>query len=430
MKVAFALVLLLSPTARSAEPPASTPSETIGGGRHEISEIVQWAISHSDLVASHDARIREKSLRAEQARQWSNPSLSIQGGGRSLSSSSGPLFQASGSQPLSIWGKLHLRGESLEAEAEIERLQKSATEIDVASRVIHLAFEYVAARRKTEYAEKRQQRFELIRAYLSGRVFASPQKKTESWIVEQRLRSSSAEAVQTRAALASALSELEVYALLPPGTTPEIAIPAFTGTRALSEEEWAGRVLAGNPDRAIQQLTVKQAGLDRSSEAREAWPDPSLGVFYDQATAGDTERDYGVGLSLDLPFWNRNRHGIQAAEQKVAAEERVLQSQSRTLRGEARRLLTEYEASRQMVQRYPSSLVDVMEKEREQTETAFRKGQVDLLTFLELDDQVLETVNRSLEAQTSLADRITGLLALAGEKEIASRLASFEQASQ
>jgi hypothetical protein len=50
---------------------------------------------------------------------------------------------------------------------------------------------------------------------------------------------------------------------------------------------------------------------------------------------------------------------------------------------------------------------------------------LELLTFLELETQLSETFESVLNAQINFADRITELLALVGEQDVAGQLGSF-----
>ena len=60
-----------------------------------------------------------------------------------------------------------------------------------------------------------------------------------------------------------------------------------------------------------------------------------------------------------------------------------------------------------------------------EAETAFRKGQLDLLSFLELDNQTAETYYQMLDAQASLAEKLADLFSLAGQTDLHLQLNQF-----
>jgi outer membrane protein TolC len=170
---------------------------------------------------------------------------------------------------------------------------------------------------------------------------------------------------------------------------------------------------------------VKGAELEKSLAKKEGLPDPSLLASYEKSETDITEINYGLGLGLAFPSWNRNRSGAKSAEQKRIAEERLLCFEEQKLRAELAKTLVEYEAARQIVQKYPQTLLPDLETQLQEAEQGFRKGQLDLLTFLELDSSASEAFSDVLDAQRNLATKIAEILALTGEQDALVLLKSF-----
>ena len=63
--------------------------------------------------------------------------------------------------------------------------------------------------------------------------------------------------------------------------------------------------------------------------------------------------------------------------------------------------------------------------EEREAEEGFRKGQLDLLTFLEADGSAAETYARALDAQAELAAKAAELLSLTADRDALAKLASF-----
>ncbi len=401
--------------------PAFPPSEE----KYTLGKLVDLAIQNTQLLSSLDARIEEKRLLAAQARVWQGSSLDFLAGRRREAALGGPRYELALAQPLPLLGKPGLRGGLLDLEAESWRVSRHASRLSITLNVAQLAYEYSADRRKAAFVENRQKRFDLIRTYLAGRAFPTPQRKAESRIVENRLKSLASDAIQSQAGFKASLEKLKAYVPLESGKYPDIEAPWFAGTRSLDEKEWLARALENNPDLRIQRLVVKSAGLERTLASREGLPDPSLVASYEEGRIAETEKNYGLGLSLALPSWNRNRSAIRSAEQRRLAEESLLGFTEQKLKAELLRALVEYEAARQIIVKYPQSLLAELEIQLEEAEEGFRKGQVDLLTFLELDGSAAETYVRVLDAQLGLAAKAAELLTAAGEVDSLARLGSF-----
>lgn len=419
-RLAFSIPTLISANLALAQQ-AFRPA----GEKYTVAELVDFAIQNTQILGSQEARIEEKRLSAAQARVWQGSSVDFLVGRRRQASLSGPLYQLALAQPLPLLGKPGLRGGLLDLESQSWAVQHLASRISVTLNVAQLAYEYAANRRKAAFVEKRQKRFDLIQAYLAGRAFPTPQRKAESRVVQNRLKILASDAIQSQAGFKSSLEKLKVYVPLEPGIYPDIEVPWFAGTRNLDEKEWLARALENNPDLRVQRLVVKSAGLERTLASREGLPDPSIVASYEEGKTAETEKNYGLGLSLALPSWNRNRSGIRSAEHKRLAEERLLGFAEQRLKAEISRALVEYEAARQIIAKYPQSILPELEAQLQEAEEGFRKGQVDLLTFLELDDSAAETYGRVLDAQLDLAAKAAEILIAAGEQDALARLGSF-----
>ena len=265
----------------------------------------------------------------------------------------------------------------------------------------------------------------MIQSYLSGRVFATPQSKAESRIVGNRLKNVVADAIRSQAGFKASLEKLKVYVPLDPGKYPDVEVPWLSGNLSLDEKDWLDRALAGNPALRVQRLAVRGAGLEKTLASREGLPDTALTASYEKGRADLIGTDYGLGVSLAFPSWNRNRSGVLGAAQRKLAEERLLGYEEQKLKAELPGALVEYEAARQVVLKYPPEIITELEAQLQDADEGFRKGQVDLLTFLELDGSAAETFDRTLDAQVELAARAAALLAATADRDALARLGSF-----
>jgi len=422
----FPQALVLSILALTSSSQAAAQSATEPADRKRLmGELVGLAIQNTQFLGAQDARVEEKRLSAAQTRVWPGFSAEFLVGRKRAADASGPRYELSVAQPLSLAGKLGLRGSLLDLESESWRVQRIGSEILVTLTVAQGAYEYAANRRKAAFAEKRRKRFEVIASYLAGRVFATPQRKAESRIVENRLKNVVADAIWSQAHFKASLEKLTLYVPLDSGKYPDVEVPWLSGTKRLDEKEWLEKALTNNPGLRIQRLAVQGAGLEKTLASREGLPDTTVVASYEQGRAAETEKNYGLGLILALPSWNRNRSGVRSAEQRELAEERQLGYEEQKIKAELPRTLVEYEAARQVVLKYPPEMMTELESQLQDADEGFRKGQVDLLTFLELDGSAAETYGLALDAQVDLAAKAAELLALTADRDALTRLASF-----
>lgn len=393
--------------------------------RYSLAELVGQALKNSPVLGAQDARVEQARLSAAQARVWPGFSAEFLAGRKRAADASGPSYELSIAQPFFLTGKPGLRGGLQDLEAESWRVRRLEAEVLVTLAVAQGAYEYAANRRKAAFAGKRRERFEVIQSYLSGRVFPTPQRKAERRIVENHLRNVAAAAIQSEAGYKTSLETLKTYAPLGEGAYPEIEVPWFTGSKSLDAAEWSAKALEGNPGLRVQKLAVQGAGLEKKLASREGLPDTAVVGSFEQSRAGDTEKSYGLGLSLVFPSWNGNRSAINGAEQRRLAEERQLGFEERKLKADVSKALVEYEAARQTVLAYPRELTAELEAQLRDADDGFRKGQLDLLTFLELDDSAAETFARAHDAQVELATKAAVLLSLTADRDALTKLGSF-----
>lgn len=394
-------------------------------GKYTLPRLVGLALENNRLLGSQAARVEEHRRGAAQARAWPGASLDFLAGRKSAAGASGGSYELSLAQPLPLTGKLGLRGRLLDLEADSWSVRRSASEVFVTLDVIRLAYEYSSNRRKAAFVEARQKRFDLIREYLSGRPFATPQGKADSRIVQNRLKLLVADAIQSQAGYKASFEKLKVYIPLAPSDTPDIEVPWLSGAKALEEKEWLAKALGNNPDLRIQRLVVEGAEVERGLAQKDGWPDPAVVASHERAKTVETEKTTSLGLSLALPSWNRNRSGVKSAEQRALAEKGLLGFEERKLKAEFPRALVEYEASRQTAAKYPQSALAELEQQLKEAEEGFRKGQLDLLTFLELDATSAEAYGRVLDAQADLAARLAEIFTLTQERDAVSLLGTF-----
>lgn len=382
-----------------------------------MAELVGQALENSPALAAKDARIEEARAGARQARAWAGPTVGVMAGRAKQTAAEGSRYELSAAQPFPLSGAAGLRGRLSDLETERLRVERKASKTAVVLAVATGAFEFEANRRKAAFAESRRRRLELVSAYLSGRPFPTPQRRAESRIVANRSKGVVVEYLEHDAAWRISLEKLRAYVRLSSQQPPKIEVPWLTGGRPMDEAAWLDKALSENPDLRAHALDLQGADLRKTLQRREGLPEPSLIASYEKGHADVVGTDYALGISLAFPSWNGNRSGIASAESRRLAEERELAFARQAVRAELGRALAEYELARQAVSKYPREALAEAERQLDDADDGFRKGQVDLLTFLELDASAAEMVDRTYDAQVELVEKAARLLDLAADQD-------------
>ncbi len=399
------------------------PNDSDAQDRYTLSTLLGKTLKRSEWIAAFQYRVEESRFAALQASAWQNPEASFAGGRKQGQPEKGPLWEVALTQPVYFPGKQQLRGDIGMLGTDTARVRYLEAELSVRFDVVRLAYQYAILRKKKAILEDRQKRFELINSFLAGHLFSAPQQKAESHIVETKLNNLTTDALQIERAVQSALEQLNFYVAFQPGTLPDVEVPWLQGYASWDKAQWLEKAVKNNVTLSVQRLGVRTARKEKDLAGLEAWPDFTPTAFYERETAGDTERRVGLGLSLPLPILNRNENGVRSLEQKIQAEERLLRFNEQQLASQLGRFWAEYEAACLAVRRYPESLAKDLAPKLKEADEEFRKDRLQLLTFLELDDNVTSTYFRALDAQAALVDALLNILLLSGEKDVLAYLA-------
>jgi len=191
-------------------------------------------------------------------------------------------------------------------------------------------------------------------------------------------------------------TEKHVQPVVSDETLPRYRLPD------LPDDSLRGLALQNRPDlRAAQSLT-RQAELNYTLQKALARPDVRAGGTYDQA--GSYVPNYvGLGVSVDVPVFNRNQGAIGAARAQIGYQQELQRQRGLQVANEVATALTKIRAVEQQVQAVEGRFTDQFALLNQGVLTSFQKGNISLLEFVDL----VETYNESVRELNRLrADRV------------------------
>lgn len=327
----------------SAQPAVDTVHVT-----HEEAETI-FLQRNLQLLAAR-LEIDEAKARVIQAKLWPNPTLAIDEVNLWSNYGAEALGRLSGS-----WGnhaQIAVDIEQVIQTAGKRRKLMAAEEAGV--RIAEQQFEDVLRSLKVElrsqlaeldHAQQREQTHRQALAQLR-RLLQAYQRQVTLGNVSQseymRLRASEAELIkgisdirrenrEAQQALKVLLGIAPACELVLSGTHPyAIAVDAAKTLQAASILEWAD-----NYNAELQGIRwgVTQAEHQLRYEQAQRTPDVAVNIGYDRG--GNIMRDFiGIGVSMDLPFFDRNQGNIRAAQAAVERH-RLLAEEKKTAVGSA-----------------------------------------------------------------------------------------------
>lgn len=383
---------------------------------YSLGQLIELAVSHSKQInfAELEAHSREKE--ASQAAVWENPTLDLGTESKSETGGSTRQWRVGASQAINIPGKHALRGEVADADFRIAKLERGNTELVLRHEVFVKIFAFLAAEERATHAEERLLRFREVQTYIRSRTFASPQKRAEATIVTGKLMVLEKELLKFKTEAEVLWEDVNLYLGLT--NRPKIRVQWFLEGKVFALESLKEKIDSANPDLNRQKLVVEKSEMQLKLSRKDAWPTFTVSGSYADGIGFATEKIYGLGLSFHIPVFNSNSAGIQASQFRQQAEVLKLSfGRDRTLI-RLKTALLRYETSRNSIQRLSVNRIGEIEKGMTMIDQGFRKGQIDLLTYIEADSQHSDSIEAIYAAQTEYASYLSNLLEIVGEASI------------
>lgn len=135
--------------------------------KYSLASLVDQVLDQSPLLDSFQSRLEEKRFLSGQSAAWPNPEGSFSVGQKNAESQDGSVYEAALSQTFLVPGKLKSRVLLADTDVELARISQLEAGLMLVSEAVRLAYDYEVNRKRKQFAQRRFERFDLVRAYLS-----------------------------------------------------------------------------------------------------------------------------------------------------------------------------------------------------------------------------------------------------------------------
>ena len=221
----------------------------------------------------------------------------------------------------------------------------------------------------------------------------------------------------TEATLASQAALLELNQLRGLRWTNAIAVQPVNLTFAAAprEEALLAAAQTNNFELQMRRVELEQQGFKVSLARNEGYPSVTIGPYFSQERAGDREQQVGLGISLPVPLWNRNKGNIESAAARQKQAETLLYVAQRDLERRIIERVLSYRTRLAEMENWRSESIEEFRKAAELADRHYRLGAVPIATYVELQKQYLEAVTSLLDTRREALEtgqelqRLTGL---------------------
>ena len=164
----------------------------------------------------------------------------------------------------------------------------------------------------------------------------------------------------------------------------------------------------------MRRVELEQQGFKVLLVRKEKYSAFTVGPYISQERAGDREQQIGIGISLPIPLWNKNRGNIEAAEARQKQAETSLFVTQRDLdRRIVEKALT-YQTKLAEMAKWRAESVDEFRAAAELADRHYRLGAVPIATYVELQKQYLEAVEALLDTKREALEAVQEIQQLTG----------------
>jgi len=414
--VAVLAVFLTAPVAWAQESTTNAPP----GASHTLDGLVAEALEKNPELKFYDAEITAAKAGRKTAGLFANPEVSggvgqkrVTGGGLSAE---GVAWSVSVVQPFEWPGRIGLRKAIANHDIELAHLGYERFRIALAGRVRTLAYGLFAAQEKSAAATEVAERFKALREVLVQRDPAGLTPLLETRVIEATELNAQRKASEAALATQAALLELNQLRGVSPDTRLTIS-QANLSFRPPPQDRSALITLAltNNFELKVRAVELAQQGFRVDLAKNERFPSISVGPTFSQEKAGnDREHIIGLGISLPLPLWNRNKGSIEAAVARQMQAEVSLNVTEREIQRKVIEAALTYETKLREMAKWRPDSVQHFKEAAEVADRHYRLGAVPISTYVELQKQYLDAVEGLLDTKKEALEAAAQLELLTG----------------
>lgn len=385
-----------------------------------ISSLVAKSLATNPEVRFYEAEITAAKGGETTAATLANPELQTSLGTWRVkdlgNSSDGPAWAATLSQTFEWPGRIALRKAFALKQTEVAQLGLDQFKSTLGGEVRSNAWKLMAAQEKAKAADEVSKRLTDLAAVLLQRDPTGPAPKLEARIIQASALTLGAQATAARREAAEAKFALNQLLGEKPGNDIEIKQERLALNPAPSLEKLLAGARQKNFDLRARMLDVEQQGFSVKLAENERWPAFTVAPYFQQQKADSRETQFGLGVSIPLPLWNKNKGNIDTAKARQTQAEMMLAAQMRELERAVAAQSSAYASFAGELAKWPSDTIESFHSAAKEADEHYRLGALPLSTYTELQKQYIEAVDAVLDSQFGALKARLELEQLTGSK--------------
>lgn len=394
----------------------TSPTSAKNGDELDLRGIIETAEKNSPLLTALHSDLESLFFRKKQEGKTQNPSVTLDYGQRTAASESGSEYAMQIDQPIYFPGRKELRQLLVDNDSKIKEIQNIEAANSIRLNSVKFAYRYLVAADKRNHVKERLRRLSLIESYIKARPFVTPQAKTDLFIIETRILALRKHFNDLELGAAKDYESINLYLMAK--SVPVLRIPFFEDGVKFDFDDMQKKAVIHNPSILAAQGELERARTELRLANLEKYPDYSVMSQVGEDRSGVANRFYDFGIKFRLPVWDQFQNKVASAETNLKAKQDRLTHQENLIRTSFRQAFLDYEQAKKNLQLYDLKKLDRIDKDLNFADLEFKKGRIQLISYLELENQLHEAHHAILDAQMSHVESLLNLLYITNEKEI------------
>ena len=381
-----------------------------------IDNIVTIGLSKNDLIRSKQRLLEAQKYETKQAGYWDNPTATVNIGLKKqpdISALKGLIYNAQVSQNIPVHGKIQLKREYSDTKYKILEDDYKKTKITIYYDLIYLSYLYLEAKEHLYYLDERKKYYDKAKIYLGNRPFVSPQKIAEKELISTKITILDKELLKLEANAAIIGERLNRYLEL--DEVINIIAPWFIEGVELDYDNLRQEMLLYHTLLVTNQYNIQQNLIETKAAKLDVYSGLSLSGYYSQENGYAQEHWFSGGLTFPIPVVNQNTNKIKSLEQqKDSLYYQGLNFEKKIL-SDFESLRIQYEKSKSLLPLFSTEQLEERKSKMKYIDKEFSKGLIDILTYIEADNQFFSYHESFFEIQLEYIKAYIDLLQISNK---------------
>jgi outer membrane protein TolC len=377
-----------------------------------VSELASLAVERAPLIRMQFEGASAAKSQIHQSKMLSNPQLSIQSGSLHSGDQSGGVIDVTINQPMPWPGKKFAEVNSSKILEKIAEVDLDESRLLVNHSISLLGIEFAVLDELEKHNQERKHRFSIIHQFLISRPMASPRQRVEKNLIETQIKLVESQMFDLETKKKSLKDQLSQFSGV---AEPEVTVNWNRVPAPRSKELFVAEL--ENGPRHLRATKMVELAKNKIEQAKFlAKPDVLLGLNYRQENVFPANHFYHANLAVVIPIMDQGKYSVEIASANARREEASRQLVQMNSLAELNQLYQALLSAYKSTELFRVSDLKRNDQQFREAEDAFKKGRIDVTTFLQTDMQIHDSIDLAFLSFIKYYTALSKMSLLAGKK--------------